>query len=142
MMTTRTVKQGLMAVPGVGVSLLPKLICPACWPAYAGLLTSLGLGFLISARYLFALTAGFLLISVAALAYRARDRHGYWPAALGLVAGATVLLGKFSLELTAATYGGLGLLIAASVWNSWPRPQRAPAGGGLVQLSANERGQL
>ena len=137
-MTTRTFKQGLLAVPGVGVSLLPKLTCPFCWPAYAGLLTSLGLGFLISGRYLFAFTAGFLLLSVGALAFRARSRRGYAPAALGFVAGAIVLLGKFSLESSAAMYGGLGLLIAASVWNSWPRPQCAPAGDGLVQLSAKE----
>jgi mercuric ion transport protein len=40
-----TRKQGLLALPGVGVSLLPKLTCPACWPAYAGLLSSVGLGF-------------------------------------------------------------------------------------------------
>lgn len=51
-MTVHTWKHGLLSLPGVTVSLLPKLMCPACWPAYAGLLSSLGLGFLISARYL------------------------------------------------------------------------------------------
>lgn len=137
-MKTRGWKQALLAVPGIGVSLLPKLTCPICWPAYAGLLTSVGLGFLISERYMFAVTAGFLLVSVGALAVRARVRRGYAPAVLGLVAGAIVLLGKFSLESSGATYSGLGLLIAASVWNSWPRPQCAPAGDGLVQLSAKE----
>jgi len=45
-------RQSLLALPSVGVSILPKLACPACWPAYAGLLTSTGLGFLISAVYL------------------------------------------------------------------------------------------
>ena len=137
-MKMRTLKQGLLALPGVGVSLLPKLTCPICWPAYAGLLTSVGLGFLISERYLFAVTAGILLLSIGALAFRARIRRGYAPATLGLVAGAIVLLGKFSLESSAAIYSGLGLLIGASVWNSWPRPQCAPAGDGLVQLSAKE----
>lgn len=34
----RTWKQSLVALPGVGVSLLPKLACPLCWPAYVGLL--------------------------------------------------------------------------------------------------------
>ena len=37
---TRTLKQGLLSLPGVGVSLLPKLMCPACWPAYAAVLSS------------------------------------------------------------------------------------------------------
>ena len=39
-------------IPGIGVSLMPKLICPLCWPAYAGLLSAVGLGFLIDARNL------------------------------------------------------------------------------------------
>ncbi len=70
-MSTRVWKQGLLAVPGVGVSLLPKLICPLCWPAYAGLLSTLGLGFLISTAYLFPLTAALLALAVASLAFRA-----------------------------------------------------------------------
>jgi len=53
-------KQGMLALPSIGVSILPKLACPACWPAYAGLLTSIGLGFLISVVYLLPLTAAFL----------------------------------------------------------------------------------
>ena len=32
---SRACKQHLLAMPGVGISLLPKLACPACWPAYA-----------------------------------------------------------------------------------------------------------
>src|SRR6266849_3102381 len=111
-MMNRTLKQGLRALPGLGVSFLPKLTCPLCWPAYAGILTTLGLGFLISARYLLTFTVGFLLVSVSALAFRARERHGYGPAALGLFGGAIVLVGKFSLESGATMYGGLALLIA------------------------------
>jgi hypothetical protein len=79
-------KQGLLALPGVGVSLLPKLACPLCWPAYAGLLSSVGLGFLISAAYLLPLTAGFLVIALGAMAFKAKSRHGYGPFLLGLIA--------------------------------------------------------
>lgn len=43
-MTDRTWKQNLLAAPGIGLSLLPKIACPACCPAYAGLLSSIGLG--------------------------------------------------------------------------------------------------
>ncbi len=53
----RTWKRGLLALPSVGVSILPKLACPACWPAYAGLLSSVGLGFLISTVYLLPLSS-------------------------------------------------------------------------------------
>ena len=88
---SRIWKQGLLALPGVGASLLPKVACPLCWPAYAGLLSSVGLGFLISAAYLLPLTAGFLLLALAAMAFRASNRHGYSPFLLGLVAAAGVL---------------------------------------------------
>src|SRR2546422_4333487 len=83
---SHTWKQGVVALPGVAVSLLPKLVCPMCWPAYAGLLSSVGLGFLISAAYLLPFTAGFLALALAAMGFRAnRDRkstrlnssHGY-----------------------------------------------------------------
>ena len=59
-MITRTLKQGLVALPSVGVSLMPKLMCPACWPAYAAVLSFVGLGFLISTTYLLPLTVLFL----------------------------------------------------------------------------------
>jgi len=113
-------KHGLVALPGVGVSILPKLACPLCWPAYAGLLTSLGLGFLISTAYLLPFTAAFLVLTVVALVFRANKRRGYGPFVLGLVAGSAVLLGKFALESNLTMYSALGLLLIASLWNAWP----------------------
>ena len=123
-------------LPSVGVSLLPKLACPLCWPAYAGLLTALGLGFLVSERYLFGVTAIFLLASVAALAYRYRERRGLLPAALGLAGAAMVLVGKFKFESMPAMYTGLLVLIASSIWNSWPQPLIKDR---LVQFSVKGR---
>ena len=123
---SRTWRQGLLALPGVGVSILPKLICPMCWPAYASLLSSVGLGFLVSTAYLLPLTAGFLVLAVGALVLRANQRHGYGPFQLGLVAGVAILLGKFVWESTPAVYGAVGLLLLASLWNAWP-PRSAPA---------------
>jgi len=114
-------KQGLLALPSVGASLLPKLACPACWPAYAGLLTSLGLGFLISVVYLLPLTAAFLVLALGALAFRAKRRHGYGPFLLGIVAACGVLLGKFAWGSNTIMYGAVGLLVIASIWNAWPR---------------------
>ncbi len=130
-MMERTWKQNLLAVPGIGLSLLPKIACPACWPAYAGLLSSLGLGFLIpNAKYLLPMTATFLVLAVGMLGFRARRRHGYVPLALGILAASLILFGKFSLASNPVLYVGLGLLILASVWNSWPIASRcicAPA---------------
>jgi mercuric ion transport protein len=138
-MTNTTFKQAVVALPGIGVSLLPKLMCPACWPAYAGIVSALGLGFLISAKYLLPLTALFLALTAFALGFRASRRHGYGPLGVGLLAAAVILTGKFYFEAEQATYAGVGLLVAASVWNSWPRRAAAllsccvPAGAGLTQ---------
>jgi len=129
--------KGVAAVlPGVGASLLPKLTCPVCWPAYAGLLTSLGLGFLMSERYLFGVTTVFLTMSVGALAFRHTKRRGLAPAFLGLSGAAGVLVGKFSFDSMSAMYAGLIVLIAASVWNSWPTRS---VGDELVQLSVERK---
>ena len=85
-------------LPSIGASLMPKLICPLCWPAYAGLVSAAGLGFLINARNLLMVTALFLIVAVAALAFRARRRRGYGPAIAGLAASVAIISGKFYLE--------------------------------------------
>lgn len=120
----RTWKQSLAAVPSIGISLLPKLACPFCWPAYAGLLSSIGLGFLISTRYLLPLTAAFLVLALGALVFRAKQRHGYGPFVLGLVAAVGVMAGKFELESNPGLYSAVGILVIASLWNAWPHAQR------------------
>ena len=74
----------------------------------------------ISTAYLLPLTAAFLFLAVAALAYRASKRRGYGPFVLGVIAGSAVLLGKFSWESRLTTYTALGLLVVASLWNAWP----------------------
>src|SRR5713226_2303621 len=125
-MSSRTWKQGLLALPGAGVSLLPKLMCPACWPAYAALLSSVGLGFLISTTYLLPLTVLFLGVAVGSLAFRACSRRGLGPFWAGVGAAALVLVCKFYFESAPVTYVGVSLLIFASVWNTWPC--QAPAG--------------
>lgn len=115
-----TWRRTVAILPGIGVSLMPKLICPLCWPAYAGVLSSVGLGFLISARNLLVFTAVFLTMAVAALAFRSRRRRGYRPAAIGVVASAAILIGKFYFESPPTAYAAVSVLVAASVWNSWP----------------------
>jgi len=114
-------RSSLATVPGIAFAFLPKLACPACWPAYAGLLGSLGLGFLLDPAYLFPLTAAFLVLAIGALAFRAPSRRGYGSFGAGLAAAVMVLVGKFVFESDVAMYGGIGLLIGASVWNAWPK---------------------
>ena len=127
--TTNASRWGLNGtmLPAVGVAFLPKLACPACLPAYAGLLSSLGIGFFDYTPYLLPLTAAFLFIAVAALAYHAQERRGYKPLLAGLLAAGVLLIGKFHYDSDVAMYAGISLLVAASLWNTWPRPLSAGA---------------
>ena len=124
---TRSWRATLAVVPGLGVTLLPLGTCPACWPAYAGFLGSLGLGFLLSETYLLPVTAALLVLAVASLAYRARSRYGYGPFVVGSMAAGLALTGKFFAASDSLLYAGLTLLVCASVWNAWPR--RTPSAG-------------
>lgn len=105
-------------LPAVGAALLPKLTCPACWPAYAALLSALGVGFIDYTPYLLPLTLVFLVGTLAILAWR--PCRGYAPLALGLFASGAMLIGKFFFDSDIATYTGVALLVGASTWNAWP----------------------
>ena len=71
-------RDGWLTVPGISVALLPKLACPLCWPLYSGIVSSVGLGFLISTKYLLPLTTAFLILTLGA-SYHAKQRRGYGP---------------------------------------------------------------
>ncbi|MBI2843907.1 MAG: MerC family mercury resistance protein [Armatimonadetes bacterium] len=139
--------RALTVLPAVVLAAIPKLACPACWPAYAGLLNSLGLGFVNYTRYLLPLTAIFLALALLALVYRANLRRGYGPFALGVLAATIVMVGKFIFTSDAVMYVGIALLIGASFWNSWPRrgtsngscPNCVPAGAESQEIRLDER---
>jgi hypothetical protein len=120
-MANRTWKETALAVPGVGMSMLPKVVCPVCSPAYAAMLSSLGLGFLVSTTYLLPVTVAFLAVGVGALAFRASSRRGLLPFWIGMIAASSVVAGKFWFDSATMTYAGVGLLVLASVWNVIPR---------------------
>ena len=114
-------------VPAMGLGLLPVGLCPGCWPAYAGLASALGLGFVLETRFLLPATTAALVLALAALGFRAKQRRGFGPLALGLVGAAAILVGKFMLESQTILNAGLGTLVGASLWNAWPRPKSEPA---------------
>lgn len=112
--------RSMVPLPGVGAALLPVGACPACWPAYGGVLSSLGLGFLLKATYLLPITAAFFGLALFALAYRANTRRGYAPFILGTVSTALAIVFKFAYAFAPAAHLGLAGLVAASLWNAWP----------------------
>jgi|SRR5215469_11675131 len=121
-MARRGWREGWLTVPGISVALLPKLACPLCWPLYAGIVSSVGLGFLISTKYLLPLTIAFLILTLGVLANHAKQRRGYGPFVLGIVGAVGVLIGKFDLESNPVTFTGIAVLVVASAWNTWSMP--------------------
>ena len=114
-------KQHLLPAPGVVIAILPKFACPACAAAALGVLSSFGIGYVLTATYLLPISALLLAISLVALGYRAGSRRGYGPLAVGAVAAGIVLFGKFKWESALAVYAGVALLVVSSLWNAWPR---------------------
>jgi hypothetical protein len=114
-------------LPGIGIAVLPKAVCPMCSPAYAAVLSSLGLPFLATATYLFLMTVTFVGVALGALYFRAARRRGLGPFWLGALAAASLVAGKFWIDSTAAVFIGIALLIAASIWNAIPKRSVCPA---------------
>ncbi len=114
-------KSFLSVIPAVAASLLPAGLCPVCWTAYTGLLSSLGCSFLLKTEVLLPLVVVCLLVSLVSLAYKAKQNRGYNPFILGLLGSIVILGGKFVLGSDASMYIGIGILVVASIWNSWPR---------------------
>jgi hypothetical protein len=84
------------------------------------LLSALGLGFIDYTPYLLPVTTVLLIISLVPLAWKARKRWGYRPLAIGVFSAVLILSGKFWFDNPALFYAGVGVLLAASIWNIWP----------------------
>ncbi len=110
-------------VPAAGLAALPA--CPACYPLYAGILSSLGLTLDPGAHL--ALTGVLLGLALAALAFRARARRGLAPLALGAGAALVVVAAKLLVGSDVLAAAGAAALVVAGLWNAWPLARPAPA---------------
>lgn len=99
------------------VALLPAIFCPACWGAYAALLSSLGVGFFNYTPFLLPVMMLLLLLNLVFLCLEARRKKRYSALTLGGVATVTIIVAKFVLELQWLLYVGVAGLIFASIWN-------------------------
>ncbi len=110
---------GFAALPMLGVSLLPKLTCAACWPAYSAALATLGVGFVDYTPYLSGLLAGAIAITGIVLVRQARRQRRYAPLLLGAVGAGVLMVAKIGFDHTAMTYIGAALLTVATLWSGW-----------------------
>jgi hypothetical protein len=119
----RSWRSMLAAVPALGAGLVPVGTCPVCMAATVGVLSSLGLGFLLETNYLLPLMIGFLGLALLAIGYKADLRRGFGPLLVAVISAATILAGKFVFSSDAVLYAGLAGLGGAAVWNAWPVKQ-------------------
>ncbi len=113
----------VLGLPASALAALP--LCPACYPAYAGILSALGLSVLADTTVQTVLTVLLLAVALGGLLYKAKLRRGYGPFALGVVASTVLAFSKFVMGNDPITYAGVGVLALAGLWNVWPRVETA-----------------
>jgi hypothetical protein len=104
-------------LPGAVVSLLPSFTCPACITAYAGILSFLGLTYLLTNTVQVYLISFFFIAGIASMAWSTRTHRRFGPLVLTLSGSGAVLVGKFAWDVRPLIYAGIALLLAGAVWN-------------------------
>ena len=112
------------ALPTLGVALLPKLTCAACWPAYSAALAWVGVGFVDYTPYLSWVMAAAIAVTGAVLLRQARQHHYYVPLLLGGIGAGILAVAKFWVENELAMYSGAALLAVATIWSAWSARRR------------------
>ncbi|MBI5466825.1 MAG: MerC domain-containing protein [Candidatus Kerfeldbacteria bacterium] len=108
----------LAGVAGVFSGILPVAACPACWPAYAGVLSSLGISVLGFGTGHFVLAGILLAIAMGMLVYDWKRHHNRpWPLMLGLLGCAFVVASNTYFYQPIVSYAGSASFLSAAIWN-------------------------
>ena len=133
------------AGPVGAVAALITTLCCLGVPAFVGLVSALGAGFLINDRYLAPLLAVVLLITVTLDAYHTRSHRQWGMPAIALSASLIVYWAIYGPALTSGgasgqmsdgmaspavwrpwlAYGAVGVLFLAQIWDLWLLSRRA-----------------
>lgn len=114
-------------MPGIITALLPKIVCPFCWPVYAGIMSAFGVSITSYSRYLLPLTAILLMLALIGLGFKASQRWGYKPFIVGIAGALLIMAGKFYWGSDVLLYVGVTMLLGASIWNIWPKRKKTQA---------------
>ena len=109
-------RTALLIISSALFAVAPK--CPICFLAYFGIF---GVATASASAYrvwLPPITAFWLALTVAMLAFQRRGKRRYGPAALGCVAALLLMTGKFVAENQIMIFSGIVALLAAAVWRS------------------------
>ncbi len=111
----------LTAIFGSLTAFAPAISCPACWPAYASMLSSLGIGFFNYSPYVTPITFLLIFVTLLSLWSTAKRNHRYFPFKLALIASTLIVVERAFGVGAVALYSGVLLLVVASLL----RPDRA-----------------
>lgn len=107
------------------LSLLPAAKCPLCLAAYAGVLSSLGLGFLFMDPLQTPIIAVLLVVGLVSVGWSSRKHGIIYPFLVALLGSIAVVTGRLAFKVPVLLHGGVALLVAAALWNLWlERPRR------------------
>ena len=115
----RSWARSLLLLPGALLPLLPSATCPVCLGAYAGVISAIGLGFVINERVLVPLIALFLGINIVSVAWSTRSHRRREPLLGTLLGSAAVVVGRLIWHVHLLVYSGVALLLVASLFNLW-----------------------
>ncbi len=119
--------RAILATPATVLPLLPSFSCPVCLAAYAGVLSSLGLGFVLNESVLRPLIVLFLGIAVGSVAWSARRHRKRGPVVAAAAGALGIFAGRILWSVPLAVYGGVICVVLAAIWNlvlSKSRPSR------------------
>ena len=126
--------QTLVAIPAAVLALLPSFSCPVCIAAYAGVLSSLGLGFVLSDRVQRPLIVFFLTVTLGSVALATKQHKRRGPFLFVLTGSLAIVAGRLLWSVHPALYLGVLCLVAGTVWNLiLKRPRRKYVRLGLAE---------
>ncbi|MCK6458167.1 MAG: hypothetical protein L6Q92_16760 [Phycisphaerae bacterium] len=109
--------RALAALPAAVLPLLPSVTCPLCLPAYAAVLSSLGLGFVLNNRVQRPLILLFLAVAVVSAAWSARRSRVHGALVVVVLASVAVIIGRIIWNIPWLMFAGILGLVAGSVWH-------------------------
>jgi hypothetical protein len=109
----------VMTISSVLLAVAPK--CPICFLAYFGIFGVATTSVSAYQAWLPPVTAVWLALTIALLAFRAGRLRKYGPLGLAIAAGLSVFAGRFIIENHFILYAGMAALLVAAGWSSWSR---------------------
>jgi hypothetical protein len=106
----------LLTISAALFAVAPK--CPICFLAYFGVFGVATSSAPVYRAWLPLITALWLALTIAMLAFQRRGKRRYGPALMGFVAALLLLFGKFVVDNQFMTFAGIIALLGAAVWRS------------------------